>query len=424
MNFTQYFFVSLVLFFCVLCCSAQKMEFEDPTPLSTINSGAEEISPIISPDGKSLYFVRAFYSGNVGGDLAGMDIWRSAKDSLGNWQAPINTIDSWNNKENNAVVGIREDGKVVYLLNSYYRGKGLAFSKHLNGKWIKPELLPFKWAERKEFIGFYVHPDFNVIIMAVKGDDSLGQEDLYVSLKDSLGRWSKPLNLGPTINTDGFEISPFLSADKRKLYFASNGHGGEGDADIFVSERLYDNWSVWSKPVNLGSKINSDKFDAYFSMSEDSTVYFSSNRAGGMSDIYTSELKGIKKDQNQQYAEELIKEAQQLLRELRGEDQSRQYFIEFFPESDEISQPEKQKLNDLVKFLNYQSYKELILLSVAYEPNDLDIHQRRLNKVINYLKLSGINSSKIKVKDSNNMKRGAKEKLFEEKDGIVIIVSY
>ncbi|MEQ9148288.1 MAG: hypothetical protein RLP13_08430, partial [Cytophagales bacterium] len=117
-------------------------------------------------------------------------------------------------------------------------------------------------------------------------------------------------------------------------------------------------------------------------------------------------------------------EARQLLEELRGEDQSREYFIDFFPESAEIQSSSKQKLNDLIKFLNYQSYKELILLSVAYEPEDLGIHKKRLDELVKYLKLSGINSSKIKIKESNNMKHGAEEKLFEEKDGIVVIVSY
>jgi hypothetical protein len=403
---------------------AQVMEFAEPAPLSILNSEAEELSPLVSADGKTLYFVRGFHKDNVGGELAGMDIWVSQKDSLGKWQKPTNDIRKWNNYENNAVIGVREDNSVVYLLNSYNRGKGIAFTKQINGKWISPELLPLKWQENKEFVGYYMHPDFNVLLISMKGDDSEGMEDLYVSVKDSLWNWSTPIHLGPTVNTEGFEISPFLSQDKQRLYFASNGHGGFGGADIFVTQRLYDNWTVWSKPINLGEKINSDKFDAYFSIGRDSTVYFSSNRSGELSNIYVSELKGLKKGENQEYAEQLIAEARQLLEELRGEDQSREYFIDFFPESAEIQSSSKQKLNDLIKFLNYQSYKELILLSVAYEPEDLGIHKKRLDELVKYLKLSGINSSKIKIKESNNMKRGAEEKLFEEKDGIVVIVSY
>lgn len=404
--------------------SAQVMEFTEPIPLNNLNSEAEELSPLISPDGKTLYFVRGFHKDNAGGEFAGMDIWISQKDSLGRWQEPYNNIRRWNNYENNAVIGIRADNKVIYLLNSYYRGPGIAFTKFSNQKWINPEHLPLKGLEKEEFVGYYMHPDFDVLLMSMKGDDSEGMEDLYVSVKDSLWNWSKPIHLGPTINTKGFEISPFLSLDKRRLFFASNGHGGFGDADIFVSERLYNNWTVWSKPVNLGDKINSEKFDAYFSMTKDSTVYFSSNRGGGSSQIYESSLVGVNKDYSQRYAEQLIEEARQLLRELRGENQSKEFFIEFFPESDEIPQGSKQKLNDLVKFLNYQSYKELILLSVAYDTEDFGIHERRLQDLMEYLKLSGINSSKIKINESSNMKRGAERKLFEEKDGIVVIVSY
>src|SRR6185503_14219383 len=97
-----------------------------------------------------------------------------------------------------------------------------------------------------EFLGMYISPDCDVILLSMKKDDSKGQEDLYVSLKDAAGQWSIPRNLGPVINTRGFEMSPFLSPDKKRLYFASNGHRGLGDADIFYSNRLDDSWERWS----------------------------------------------------------------------------------------------------------------------------------------------------------------------------------
>jgi hypothetical protein len=92
--------------------------------------------------------------------------------------------------------------------------------------------------------------------------------------------------MGATLNTGGFEISPFLSADKKKLYFASNGRKGEGDADIYSSDRLYNSWETWSVPVNLGKVVNSPKFDAYFSIYGDSVAYFASNRASEFADLY------------------------------------------------------------------------------------------------------------------------------------------
>ncbi|MTI38321.1 hypothetical protein E1140_02330, partial [Fulvivirga lutimaris] len=262
MKFYRLFF--LFLMWCYTA-SAQIIGYEKPVKLGElVNTASEEISPILYDSGKYLYFARGFHRENKGGEYAGMDIWRSEKDSLGNWLSPTNKMRDWNDDENNAIIGVREDQQVVYLLNSYHRTDGISFSKLRNGKWIKPELIPLKWLDKKEFVGYYVSPNFDYILISMKGDDSYGNEDLYISFRDLGAQWTKPKNLGSTINTAGFEISPFLSRDKRYLFFASNGHNnGLGDADIYVSERLYGSWDVWSKPVNLGRPINSEGFDAY-----------------------------------------------------------------------------------------------------------------------------------------------------------------
>jgi outer membrane protein OmpA-like peptidoglycan-associated protein len=115
----------------------------------------------------------------------------------------------------------------------------------------------------------------------------LGEEDIYYSLKDKAsGNWSTPKTVGNTINTKGFEISPFLSVTGDTLFFSSNGHGGFGDADIFYSVKQ-GSWDNWAAPVNLGYKVNSAKFDAYFSYSAND-VFWSSNRDSKYADIYTS----------------------------------------------------------------------------------------------------------------------------------------
>src|SRR5690606_26812019 len=82
------------------------------------------------------------------------------------------------------------------------------------------------------------------------------------------------------------EFSPFLSADKKRLYFSSTGHKGFGDADIFYCDRLYNSWDTWSAPRNLGDKINTKSFEGYFSLYGDTIAYFASNRDGRYSDIY------------------------------------------------------------------------------------------------------------------------------------------
>ena len=69
------------------------------------------------------------------------------------------------------------------------------------------------------------------------------------------------------------------------MFFSSNGFGGEGDADIFYTIKQNNSWFEWSEPINIGAKINSPKFDAYFTMS-DRFLYWSSNRESQRSDIY------------------------------------------------------------------------------------------------------------------------------------------
>jgi len=287
---------SAVLISIVLCWGSvvqgQELIFTPPIALSSsINTNDEELAPVLSPDGNTLYFIRAFHEGNNGGKFAGSDIWMSRKDEQGQWMPAIRMDNSWNNKRSNAVIGISANQSVVYLLNAYNNKSGISFSKFLSGQWQQPEFIPVPGINRDDFVGFYVHPQFDVILISMKGKDTLGEEDLYISLKDSSGNWTEPRNLGPSINTSGFEISPFLSEDKKRLYFSSNGHGGYGDADIFYCERLFDSWETWGVPKNLGETINSSAFEAYFTIKA-KDVFFVSNRVNAnLSDVYASSIR-------------------------------------------------------------------------------------------------------------------------------------
>ena len=129
-----------------------------------------------------------------------------------------------------------------------------------------------------QYLGAYVTPDQMVMIVSMNGPDSRGREDLYISLKNERGEWTKPVNMGSTINSDGFEMSPFLSTTNDDYISRAMVTLGLGNGDIFYSDRLYDSWEIWSAPKNLGEKVNSKFFDAYFSIYGDSLAYFSSNR--------------------------------------------------------------------------------------------------------------------------------------------------
>ncbi|MGC6432560.1 MAG: OmpA family protein, partial [Crocinitomicaceae bacterium] len=99
--------------------------------------------------------------------------------------------------------------------------------------------------------------------------------------------WSQPTNLGSTINSSSYEISPFLTSGKDTLFFSTNGRGGEGGADIFYSIRKGESWTDWTEPENLGNSINTPKFDAYFTL-RGNTAYWSSNRNSDKADIFSA----------------------------------------------------------------------------------------------------------------------------------------
>ena len=283
---------SLALLF-ISNLNAQFWKLSDPInlPVNVNSAVAEEGTPIFSPDSSYLYFTRTFDPTNKGGEFD-QDIWFSERSPQGTY-SDAQQINGLNNKFNNAVVGINATGNRLYVLNSYDgkkdTKKGInVVEKSSDGSWGKPKSMVIPDLDIEgDFYGFHVTPDEKTIIISYKGPSTLGEEDLYVSELLN-GEWSAPKHMGSTINTIGFEMSPFLSPNKDTLYFSSNGHGGKGDADIFYSVKT-GSWTSWSTPINLGEPFNTEKFDAYFSYSE-KYAYWASNRNGDKSNIYMVQI--------------------------------------------------------------------------------------------------------------------------------------
>lgn len=270
-----------------LSSQAQFWKTSDPIRLSgDVNTDAEESIPVFSKDSSKLYFVRTYDDDNKGGDLD-QDIWSSTQEGPGNYTGSEREK-SLNNKFNNAIVGVNKDESVMYVLNAYDGKKdlekGIAISRKEGDSWSTPEKVDVAGLDIEgDFYGFHVTEDESVMIISYAGPNSMGEEDLYVSEKKG-GSWSTPVHMGAMVNSSGFEIGPFLTPGKDTLFFSSNGMGGEGDADIFYSVRTGD-WTSWSRPVNLGTPINTPKFDAYF-IHNGRQAYWSSNRESELSDIY------------------------------------------------------------------------------------------------------------------------------------------
>ncbi|MCE2742701.1 MAG: OmpA family protein [Fluviicola sp.] len=269
--------------------NAQFYDITEPQLLKgDVNTGADESMPIFSKDSSILYFTRSFDPANTGKE-SDQDIWYSKKDEAGNY-GKCEKVPGINNKFKNSIFGISADGNTIYLLEAYEGKKdlmkGCAKATKKGKFWSIPEHVTIPTLDIEgDFYGFHVNEAETFMIISYKGPTSIGEEDLYVSKKEGQA-WGAPIHLGATINTAGFEISPFLSKGTDTLFFSSNGLGGLGDADIFFSVRLDDSWTNWSTPKNLGAKVNSPKFDAYFSMSGNQ-LFWSSNRAEtAKDDIY------------------------------------------------------------------------------------------------------------------------------------------
>ena len=278
-----------------------KFNYLNPQKVEVLNSEAEESMPIITSNGQELYFIRTQVASKKSLSKSGQEIWVATKNG-DTWGSPQKEDLNINDLANNAVIGTSADGKTIYLFNSietrHKLAKGLAYiSKDSLGKWGEIKKLTIPGFEVGDgYYAFYVTSDENTILVSA-ALDTMAYEDIYVSEKID-GNWTPLKNLGSNVNTSSIETSPFISEDKKTLYFSSAGHGGFGETDLFKSIRTGIGWDEWSKPINLGNKINSPGFDAYLVVSSDEKrAYFSSNRKGKYSDIfYVADFGKIKLD--------------------------------------------------------------------------------------------------------------------------------
>ncbi|MFZ6000914.1 MAG: OmpA family protein [Bacteroidota bacterium] len=268
---------------------------------ANVNSEYGELNPLLSPDGKTLYFSRRNHPGNVGGVNDKEDIWYSELGADGKWTLAKNMGPEFNNEFPNFVNGVSSatpDGKSVLLIlgNKYLdNGKmlaGVSLSNNIGGTWTKPKPLNIENDYNfNEKANYFLTNTRKVLLMSVEREDSRGGRDLYVSFAKNDSLWSEPLNLGSMVNTAGEETAPFLASDDQTMYFSSNGFSGYGGADIYMSKRLDDTWTNWTEPKNMGPDINSRGEDLFFNIPSTSEfAYYSRSQEGENTDIFRAKL--------------------------------------------------------------------------------------------------------------------------------------
>lgn len=262
-----------------------KMEIQNMG--EAINSPLNEYWPGMPINGNTFVFTRLvnnqedFYVAKMGVNGS----WEKARFAPGK----INTIE--NEGTNSVYFGAKEQLMFYTVCNQGGFGScDLFYSEMSNEKWGERKNMgeminSQQWDAQPSISG-----DGNKIIFSSARPGGMGGKDLWMTQKVN-GAWTKPVNLGPTINTKLDEEAPFIHYDGVTLYFASNGHPGYGKHDIFMS-RLSDDAS-WAKPENLGKGVNTSQDDVGFYVDASAQkAYFASAREGGFGglDIYSIKL--------------------------------------------------------------------------------------------------------------------------------------
>ncbi|HEU4469660.1 MAG TPA: OmpA family protein [Flavisolibacter sp.] len=242
-----------------------------------INSDLPELRPTISADGNLLFFIceNHPYNTKYNSIRNSQDIWYAERDSFGRWGEAMHLEYPLNTYHYNAVFWISPDNNRILIRNAFvdgdYYGNGVSMSYRLaNGGWSKPNMLYIKnynKYDRGRQNGATMAHDGQTLLLYMTEEKGGYDNDIYVCFLEKDGTWTEPKSLGKKINLPKYnEMTPYLASDGVTMYFSSNRPGGLGDNDIWMTKRLDKTWQKWSDPVNLGSPINTEDWDAFFTL--------------------------------------------------------------------------------------------------------------------------------------------------------------
>lgn len=246
---------------------------------SEINTAFEETAPVLSPDGKTFYFVSRRADNKGGGISPGdqryfediyVSIWDEETKKWGKATNSAELINRVNTYGMDAISHISKDGQTMYLtINTMVLEKPKPKTKHSDifycrmnrkGTWNSPKSLGKPVNSMLFDAAASFTDDESTVYFISERPGGYGRADIWVSYKQG-NDWTKPENLGDVVNTDGNETTVFVSGDGQYLFFSSTGHKGMGGYDVYVAKN---NGDGWDEPINLGYPINTVSDETHF----------------------------------------------------------------------------------------------------------------------------------------------------------------
>lgn len=260
-----------------------------------INSSAPDYAPIVSLDGGALYFTSRRLRPDKSNEGIKEpyknqyleDVYVAYRKDQDNWEEP-ELLDLCLPERNEATVAVSTDERLIYVYKDDEGNGDIFYSEFEDSEFKKLKPIEAEGVNTEAWEPHLtVSPDGKYKYFSSDREGGYGGRDIYRLVKLPNGDWSAPQNLGPTINTEHDEDSPFISVDNKTLYYSHNGELSMGGFDVFVSVMGDD--QEWSDPINLGVPLNSMGDDIYYTTTADGlTGYLSSFRrnGNGEKDIY------------------------------------------------------------------------------------------------------------------------------------------
>ena len=268
---------------------------------SEINSDYDDYAPVVNADETEIIFTTRRREGNINENVwydnkPYEDVFLSKKAN-GTWEQDKNIGTSINTSYNNSNLTLSPNGNMLFIYKDGVGEGDIFFSdRQPDGSWSIPKTLPGTINSPFRESSVSMTKDESTIYFASERPGGLGVSDIYSAKKNAKGVWSVIKNLGPNINTEYEEDSPYIDYEGKTLYFSSMGRMGMGGRDLFKATLVNAETAEWSEPENLGYPINTPDDDVFITgTSTPNRFYFASERAGGYgySDIYlvTEEVK-------------------------------------------------------------------------------------------------------------------------------------